>query len=257
MTVPTLRDLLSSDGVVYCAWCVLPQPMGAEMLARQGWDCVLIDGQHGFIDYADMLAMVVAVQGAGKPALVRPPLSDEGFIGKALDAGADGIVCPMINSGRDAGWLARAGNYPPVGARSWGPLRAVDRFGIGKDGFHEQGNALTEIWAMVETQDALDNLEDILAPDGINGVFVGPNDLSNSLTSGGELDPGHPRILQALETVLAAAGNHGKFAGVYANTVEFARIYADLGFRFIAVGSDASFLKKASLETLKAVRGGN
>ncbi len=252
-----LSDLINSGEVVFCAFCLMPQPMAVEMLARQDWDCVFIDGQHGFIDYADMLAMVVAVQGAGKPVLVRPPLDDGGFIGKALDAGADGIVCPMINTPEDARWFAEAANYPPVGSRSWGPLRAVDRFGGDKVAFHANGNALTKAWAMIETQEALDNLDAILSTEGIDGVFIGPNDLSNSLSGGEEVNPGHPKVTEALKMVREKVKEHNSFAAIYANTPELTHSYIELGFKFIAAGSDVNFLKSGSadmLQTLKAER---
>ncbi len=251
-----LRDLISSNEVVYCAFCLLPQPMGVEMLARQDWDCVFIDGQHGFIDYADMLAMVVAVQGAGKPVLVRPPLSDEGFIGKALDAGADGIVCPMINTAADARWFAEATNYPPTGSRSWGPLRAIDRFGGDKAAFHANGNDLTEALAMIETEEALDNIDAILSTDGIDGVFIGPNDLSNSLTGGEAVNPGHPKVTESLKVVRDKVEKHNSFAAIYANTPELAHSYIELGFRFIAAGSDVNFLKSGSADMLQALKAG-
>jgi len=228
--------------------------MGAEMIAAQDWDCVLIDCQHGLIGYADMVAMVMAVQGQGKPALVRPPLNDEGFIGKALDAGADAIMCPMINSADDALWLAKAGNYPPVGARSWGPVRAQARFGLDKQAYHAAGNDLTEIWAMVETAHGLDDIDSLFATPGIDGVFIGPNDLSNSLTGGAHVDPGHPLVRDALARVLEKAQSHNSFAGIYANNVELARDFAAQGFRFIAMGSDAGFLKAGSAEMLNAAK---
>lgn len=254
MPATPLRDLITSDEVVFCAFCLLPQPMAVEMLARQDWDCVFIDGQHGFIDYADMLAMVVAVQGAGKPVLVRPPMDDGGFIGKALDAGADGIVCPMINTPEDARWFAEATNYPPVGSRSWGPLRAVDRFGGDKRVFHANGNALTEALAMIETQEALDNIDAILSTEGIDGVFIGPNDLSNSLTGGEAVDPGHPKVTEALKVVREKVKEHNSFAAIYANTPELAQAYIELGFKFIAAGSDVNFLKSGSAEMLQALK---
>lgn len=255
MPSKTLRQLLGSGDVVYCAFCLLPQPMGAEMIAAQDWDCVLIDCQHGLIDYADMLAMLVAVQGQGKPAIVRPPLNDEGFIGKALDAGADGIMCPMINSADDARWLADAANYPPVGSRSWGPVRAQARFGLDSRAFHSAGNDLTEIWAMVETRESLDTIDHLFTTPGIDGVFIGPNDLSNSLTGGAHVDPGHPLVKEALTLVLEKSAQHNSFAGIYANTVELARCFVEQGFRFIAMGSDAGFLKAGSAEMLRAVKG--
>ena len=254
MTVPTLREVLNRDGTIYCGWCVMPHPLSAEAMARQDWDCILIDGQHGLIDFPDVLAMLVAIQGAGKPALVRPPLSDKGFIGKALDAGADAVVCPMINTPEDARWLADATNYPPVGERSWGPRRAIDRFGLDSGGFHARGDDLTEAWAMIETREALDNLDAILETEGIDGVFVGPNDLCNSLTCGDTVDPGHPEVLAALSRVLKKARDHGKFAGVYANSIELARAFEDLGFRFIATGSDANFLRSASAAALSRLK---
>jgi len=254
VTDATLRARLEAGDTLYTAWCLLPEPLTAEMLARQDWDCVTLDCQHGFIDYADMLAMVMAIQGAGKPALVRAPLGDEGFIGKALDAGADCIIAPMINTPEDARWFAEASNYPPIGQRSWGPMRAMDVAGLDKDAYLAKGNDLTLAWAMLETEEALSNIDTLFTTPGIDGVFVGPNDLCNSLTGGEYVDPGHEKVVQALELVLEKTREHKGFAAIYASTPEVARAYADQGFQFIALGSDAGFLRNAAASALAAAK---
>ena len=254
MTDATLRSRLEAGETLFTAWCLLPEPLTAEMLARQEWDCVTLDCQHGFIDYADMLAIVMAIQGVGKPALVRAPLGDEGFIGKALDAGADCIIAPMINTPADAVWFAEAANYPPVGQRSWGPMRAMDVTGLDKDAYLANGNDLTLAWAMLETKEALDNIDLLFTTPGIDGVFVGPNDLCNSLTGGEHVDPGHEKVVEALDLIIEKTREHNGYAAIYASTPDVARAYAAQGFQLIALGSDASFLRNGAAEALAAAK---
>jgi len=120
MIRPMFRDSLEQPGARHAAWCVLSDPNSAEALARLGWDAIVIDCQHGFVDHLEMLRIVTAVQGTGCAVMVRTAPRDENLIGKALDVGVDGIIAPMINSREDAQWLADLANYPPVGQRSWG-----------------------------------------------------------------------------------------------------------------------------------------
>ena len=240
-----LHSRLQAGATVYSGWCTMPSAIGAEALARDGWDAVVVDTQHGLIGYGDAVPMVQAVQGAGALALLRVPLGDVGFIAKALDLGVDGLICPMINSVEDAQWLARATRFPPHGERSWGPHRAMLHSGLAGPDYLANGGRCF-VWAMIETAAALDRLDDILALNAFDGVFVGPNDLCVSLTGGAHVEPGRPEVEAAVDRSAEKANAHGLVAGIYANTPELGQGYARRGYRFIAGGSDLSFLRSAS-----------
>lgn len=251
----SFRARLEAGETVYTVWCMLSEPNCAEILARQGWDAVTIDCQHGFIDHLDMLRMVTAVHGAGKYALVRTSPGDEGMIGKALDAGVQGVIAPMINDADDARWLARTAKFPPLGERSWGPVRAMGTSGLDKAGYLAGANALSLAWAMVETGAALANIDEIAATPGIDGLFVGPNDLSVSLTGGAHVDPTRAEVDHALDRVLEAAHRHKVFPGIFANTAELARAFAARGFAFISGGHDVGMVTAGSAALLARIRG--
>jgi 4-hydroxy-2-oxoheptanedioate aldolase len=248
------RARLDAGETLYAVWCMLAEPNLAEMLARQDWDVLVIDCQHGFIDHLDMARMMTAVHGTGTPALVRTVPGDEGLIGKALDLGAQGVIAPMINNAEDARWFASAANFPPVGERSWGPPRAMAIAGLDKASYLARANALSVSWAMVETAAALDNIDAICATDGIDGLFVGPNDLCVSLTGGAHVDPTHDAVKRALDTVLEAAARHNVYPGIFANTPELACEFAESGFRFISGGNDLGMAMASSTALLGQIR---
>ncbi len=250
----SFRTRLLAGETLYTAWCLLADPNAAEIVARQGWDAVTIDCQHGFVDHLDMLRIIAAVQGAGTNVLVRTAPRDENLIGKALDAGVDGIIAPMINSPADSRWLSDLAKFPPVGERSWGPARALALSGLDKQSYLAQANTLSLAWAMVETAESLANLDAICSTDGIDGIFVGPNDLSVSLSRGATVDPSLPEVGNALDAVLERAEKHGVIPGIFANTPELARVFAARGFPFIAGGSDVGMLTGGSAQLLGAIK---
>jgi 4-hydroxy-2-oxoheptanedioate aldolase len=255
MSATNFRARLQAGETLYTAWCLLSEPNCAELLARQDWDAIVIDCQHGFVDHLDMLRMVTAIHGTGTSALVRTTPHDEGIIGKALDAGVQGVIAPMINNADDARWFALQANYPPVGERSWGPMRAMAVSGLDKQEFLSSANDRSIAWAMVETADAVDNLDDICATDGVDGLFVGPNDLSISLSNGSHVDPTRDEVKRALDVVLGAAQKHRVYPGIFANTPELAREFAALGFVFISGGSDTGMLAAGSASLLAQIKG--
>ncbi len=255
MSATDFRQRLQAGETLYTAWCLLAEPNAAEMLGRQEWDAIVLDCQHGYIDHLDVLRMVTAVHGTDTSVLVRSIPNDEGIIGKALDAGVQGIIAPMINTVEDARWFAQASNYPPVGQRSWGPGRAMAMAGLGKQDFLHGANDLSVAWAMVETADALDNIDAICGVEGINGLFVGPNDLCVSLTNGEHVDPTRDEVKRALDVVLEAAARHGVFPGIFANTPELGREFASRGFVFISGGSDTGMLTSGSASLLSQLKG--
>ena len=233
----------------------IPSPIVADALAGDGWKTIVIDMQHGLVGYSDMVACVAAIKRAGAAAVVRVPVSDEGLIGRAMDAGAEGIICPMINSGQEASWLTRCAKYPPMGQRSWAPMQALNLFAMAKDNYLAGANDFVVNAAMVETRTALKNIDAICSTPGIDMVFVGPNDLSVSLSEGRRVDPTDPEVEKALRLVLRKCEAHGVFSGAFANTVEIAKVYREMGFRFIAVGSDLKYLSAGSKAALTGAGG--
>ncbi len=216
--------------------------------ASAGLDAVLIDMQHGMIGYRDMVEMVQAVNTAGATgaastyAIIRPPLDDFAMVSRALDVGAAGIVCPMINSADDARRLVDAAKFPPIGGRSWGAYLGQSQMGLSKEQYLATANDLNAIFAMVETRAALDNLDEICAVEGLDGVFVGPNDLCISLTNGTAADVNHPMVQEALPKIVAAAKNAGIFAGIYTGSSDDVKKYTAMGFSLMPALTDVAFI---------------
>jgi 4-hydroxy-2-oxoheptanedioate aldolase len=184
------------------------------------------------------------VHQAGAAPMVRVPVGDLAMISRALDFGAQGIIAPMINTEADARALVAAAKYPPIGERSWGPHRSMMLAEISDPKIYlRKANDLTITLAMIETRAALDNLEAIFETEGIDGVFVGPFDLSIALAEGKSIDPDSKEVDTALTKVAKAANKIGKIAGVYCPTAKRAQTLAKRGFRFVTAGSDIGFLR--------------
>jgi 4-hydroxy-2-oxoheptanedioate aldolase len=248
------RKLRNGD-TVFAGWCGLPYPLVAELVGREGLPAVVIDQQHGLWDTASTLAAIAAVHQSGAGPIVRVPVGDFAMVSRALDFGAEGIIAPMVNTEADARAFVAAAKYPPIGERSWGPHRSMTLSQIADPKVYlRKANDLTVTMAMIETRKALDNLDAILATDGIDGVFVGPFDLSIALANGKSIDPDSKEVDAALSKVAKAATKAGKIAGVYCQTAKRAIALAKRGFRFVTAGSDMGFLRAglaAATEELK------
>lgn len=229
---------------VYTHWCGIPNAMVAGILAREpGYGAVTLDLQHNPMDFATALEAIPLVAAAGKPCLVRIPVDEFQTASRFLDAGASGIIAPMINSVADARRFVEFAKFPPLGGRSWGPVGAIALTGLSPQDYFKTANDFCLTFAMIETREALDVIDDILAVDGIDGVFIGPSDLSIGLSGGAELDPMSAEIDAALDHASARAKAAGKFCGSYAATGERAGDNVRRGFGFVAIGSDSGFLK--------------
>lgn len=233
-------------------FCQLPDANVVEALAKSKLDSFVFDMQHGMFDEASVLACVAAATLEGKPAFVRIPVDSGGLASRVLDFGAAGVVCPMVNTVEDARRLVSYVKFPPVGARSWGPRRAIPLSGLNGPGYLARANDLTLAIAMIETRQALENLDDILAVPGIDGVFVGPSDLSVSLSGGATLDS--PDVAAALDHVAARTRAAGKFAGIFAISPAYAADCIARGYSFIALMQDAMFMQQAADAAVAAVR---
>lgn len=256
MSLPTLVDALRSGTCVVSAWVTLPDPLLAEMTARSGFGAVTLDVQHGLHDAASVMRCIGGIALAGKPSIVRLAVDDFSFASRCLDFGADAVIAPMINSVADARRLVAATKYPPLGERSWGPARAMALTGISDSATQlTSANGATLAIAMIETKTALEALDDILAVDGLDGVFVGPSDLSVTLTGGHRVAPNDEIVDEPLRHIAARAKAAGKIAGAYAvdgNRVRFCR---KAGYRLIALASDQSYLARGISAMLADVDG--
>jgi 4-hydroxy-2-oxoheptanedioate aldolase len=227
----------------------MPGSFTAEVMARSGFDWVCIDLQHGLIGYQDMLGMLQAVAVVGVPALVRVPWNDPAWIMKALDAGAAGVIVPMVNSPSEAASAVGACRYPPEGYRSWGPTRAS----LGVDDYSpELANRSVICAVMVETVPALERLGEIVSVPGVDAVFIGPSDFALSMGFAPRSDqPEHRRRLEAVPTVCR---DHEVVAGIACGSAELLTRWRQAGYTMLAVPSDMVMLRRAATEMLDRAR---
>ncbi|MEI9996903.1 MAG: aldolase/citrate lyase family protein [Rhizomicrobium sp.] len=231
--------MLSEGKTVLNGWSVVPGAFVAEIMGSLGWDALTIDAQHGIIGYPEMVAMLQAVCRFDLTPMVRLAGNDPVLIGQALDAGAMGVICPLVSSPEEAARFVSACRYPPLGCRSSGATRAMIYAG-----FDYGGHADKEIlkFAMIETREALDRVEEIAAVEGLDGLYVGPSDLSLALGGSQGFDKAEPAMIAAYERIVAACRHHGLTAGIHTASPAFARRTAQMGFRFITLVGDLNFL---------------
>ena len=238
-----LAKKLGGGSGLLTGWVSMPDPLLAGVVAREDLDAVTLDMQHGMVTTASAVLGIGQVALAGKPAIVRIPVGDFATASRMLDAGASGIIAPMINTVEDARQLAAYTKYPPTGERSWGPAIALGMTGFSLPEYLKLANGMTVTLAMVETRESLAVLESILAVDGIDGVFVGPSDLSIALTNGAKIDRLGPGTLNAMKKVSAAAKAHGLVAAAFAGTADGVKAYTEIGFTFMAGPTDTELLR--------------
>jgi len=247
-----LKEALAAGRTVYGTWLSLASPLVAEALALAGFDFLVIDGEHAPNGVTSTLAQLQAVAAGGGAAVVRVPWNDPVAIKRALDIGARSLLVPMVRSAEEARQAVRAALYPPDGIRGVGSLHRAGGYGLTPDYLSTAGEGIAVI-VQIETAGAVEAAEAIAGTAGIACMFVGPSDLAASLGQLG--NPGHADVQSAIATVLAAAGRRDVPAGVLARDAAEARRYAAMGFRFVAVGADVSFMlrqARASLDELRA-----
>ena len=247
---PSLQTHFAAGKKAVNGWCALPSPITAEIMGRQGFDLMTVDLQHGLMDYQMALTMLQVLQGLPAPVLVRVPWNEPGIIAKTLDAGFAGLICPMINTADDAKRLVQATRYAPLGSRSFGPTRANIVHGAG---YVKTANTAVLVFAMVETREALSNLDAILAVDGIDGVYVGPSDLGLSLGYEPTLDPTAAEVLDALATIATRTKAVGRIAGVHTGSPDMIRRAFAQGYDFASLLTDARMFTNAIVGQLAAV----
>lgn len=242
MTPNTLKSLWAAGKPTINGWCSIGNAFTAEIMAAQGFDSVTIDMQHGALDYSNLLPMFQAMRASGAVLMARVPWNEPGIIMKALDAGAYGIICPMVNSAEEAARFVSYLRYPPLGQRSFGPTRVS--FAAGAN-YAAEANDNILAFAMIETAEGMENLDAIAATKGLDGIYVGPADLTLSLTQG-RLAPGfdreEPEMIAALHCIVAACKRHGLRAALHCGTLDYAARAIGWGFDMATVGGDSRFL---------------
>jgi 4-hydroxy-2-oxoheptanedioate aldolase len=247
-----LSGRVGAGGSALTAWVGMNDPGIAELFAREAFDAVTLDMQHGSVDFVGALRGIQSVALAGKPAIVRVPVGEFALASRLLDFGAAGIIAPFINSGEDARRLVEFTKYPPLGERSWGPRTALTLSGLDEPAYFKAANSLVQAIAMVETRAALDALDDILGVEGVDGVFVGPFDLSIALSKGARAEPRGEAVLIEARRIVERAKAHGKYAAMFCTDGADARAMLKLGFRLCTVGRDQTLLRAAAKSELAA-----
>lgn len=258
MTGFTLKARLKAGEKIFAGWMSGGIPRVAETVARAGYDACLFDLQHGDGTVEDIRDGIAAVRLAGVPSGVRVSLDGHAEAARCLDFGAELAVMPMVDTPEDAARLVTTLKYPPMGGRSWGPVRAAELLGLTLEQYRLAANENCIVLAMVETRKAMDNLDGILATPGLDGVFVGPSDLSISLSHGREVNAAADGVIEGLKRVVARAAAVNKITAAYCSGGASARRNAEIGIDLMAVGGDWSFLAdgaRAALALAKGVAG--
>jgi len=232
-------------------WMTIASAQLAAQVSRLPIEAVCLDMQHGMIGFPDAVPMIAAINNAGRPAVVRVLWNEPGLIGQCLDAGAAAIIAPMVNSRTQAEALVRSAKYPPIGGRSWGGYTATQATGLTAAQYLLQANAMTKVFAMVETQAALDAVDEIAAVPGLDGLFVGPSDLSIALSNGAELNKTSEKTLKAMKHIAAAAEKNGLVAGAFAGTTDIVKTYAAMGYTFMAASVDVDLMQDGAAQFMK------
>lgn len=247
-----MRDAWARGEPVFGMWAALPSAFSVELMAAPGVNYVCVDQQHGLIDYPDALTMYAAAEARGVVPITRVPANAPWMIGKNLDAGAQGVIVPLVNTRQEAAAAVMACRYPPHGIRSFGPIRAAvvsDR----RDA-DSLGNSVL-CFVMVETREGLENIDAIASTPGLDGIYVGPADLALGLGLPPDLDKTEPEHVQAVRKILESCKRHGIVAGIQCASGSSGRRYADQGFGLVTIGKDSSLLQAAARQEIRVARG--
>ena len=250
-----IKQMMAEGKPVINGWLQIPSTVSAEVMAHQGWDSLTIDMQHGLVDYTNALPILQTISSTEVTPLARVNWNEPGQIMKILDAGCYGIICPMISNKSEAERFVQACMYPPRGYRSFGPVRGFI-YGGGDYGDHANDEILK--FAMIETKEALDKLDEIMSTPGIDGIYIGPADLSLAIGQKPAFDnaEGTPTYEQIVN-ILNHAKKNNIFAGIHNATPEYAQKMIDLGFQFVTIGSDQRYMSagaKSAVSKLKSIK---
>jgi 4-hydroxy-2-oxoheptanedioate aldolase len=249
-----VRKLWADDLPVVNGWLAIANSYSAEVMAHEDFDSLTIDMQHGMVDFQAAIAMFQALSTRDCTPLARVPWNDPALIMKSLDAGAYGIICPMVNNREECERFVGACRYAPVGYRSFGPARGI-LYGCGD--YAAKANDTVITLAMIETAQAMENLDDIMSVDGLDAIYIGPSDLAISLGNPPSPEPVAPNVIEAIGEILAAAERNGVKAGIHCPNGASVRDKFTQGFRFATVTNDVRLMSMAAKAEIATARGKN
>lgn len=247
-----LREIWAAGNQTINGWLGIPNSMSAEIVANAGFESVTIDMQHGCVPFENVVPMLQAISTTDAVPMIRVPWNEPGIIMRTLDAGAYGLICPMVNTVEEAEALVQACRYPPLGARSNGPFRASI---YGGADYVKHANDEILVFAMIETEQAIKNLPKILKVKGLDGVYVGPSDLGLSMGEAATLAPTAKKVLNGMKKIADLTNKAGLIAGVHCDGPETIRARYEQGFRFCTLINDSRLLAAACENGINAVRG--
>ena len=230
-----LLKIWKENKPVVNGWLSIPNSFTAEAFGKMGWDSITIDMQHGQSDYSTSIPMLQALSVSPSTPMVRVPWYEPGIIMRMLDLGVLGIIAPMINTKEDCEKFVSYCYYPPIGQRSFGPMRA--QLVHGPDYF-SNANKNVLSFAMIETQQAVDNLDEILSVPNLTGVYIGPADMSSSYGLKPKFDVKEDPVYSNIKLIAKKANEYGKIAGIHNGTTQYAKEMIDIGFKLVTISSD-------------------
>ncbi len=232
----------------------IDSPFVAESMAHAGFDWLCLDMQHGLLDYTDIKCMLPAISTTDTIPFVRVPWNEPYEIMKVLDAGAYGVVVPLVNNAEEAARAVAACRYPPKGMRSFGPVRAA--MSAGRNYAQEANDEIACI-VMIETAEALENLDEIMSTPGVDAVYIGPADLAFALGLPPSGDNDEPIHVEAVNKIFECSRKHNIAAGIQTGSVAYTKRYLDQGFHMVTLGGDSGFMARMARQELKAARQGS
>ncbi len=247
-----VKQMMADGKPVVNGWLQIPTTVSTEMMAHQGWDSLTVDMQHGLVDYTNALPMLQTISSTGVTPLARVNWNEPGQIMKILDAGCYGIICPMVSNKEEAERFVQACMYPPKGYRSFGPIRGLI---YGGSDYADHANDEILKLAMIETKESLEKLDEIMSTDGVDGIYIGPADLSLAIGEKPGFDrPEDSKAYSEILRILEHAKKNNIFAGIHNGTTKYAQKMIDKGFNFVTIGSDGRAMSagaKAIVEKMK------
>ena len=247
-----LKELLNSGKPIINGWLQIPNSFSAEVMANQGWDSLTIDMQHGVIDYPNALQMLQGISTTDVVPMARVNWNEPGQIMKILDAGVYGIICPMVSNREQAEKFVQACLYPPKGYRSFGPIRGLI---YGGSDYADHANEEILKLAMIETSEALQKLDEIMSTPGLDGIYIGPADLSLAIGEKPSFDnPERTPQYKKIVEILRHAKKNKIAAGIHNASAEYAKKMLDLGFNLVTIGSDQKALTSGAQSELSKIK---
>ena len=253
MKQQTLRDCWAREKGAINDWCSIPSAVTAEMMSMNDFDSITIDMQHGLVDYTNAMPMMQVISATEVVPLARVNWNEPGQIMKILDAGCYGIICPMVSNRKEAERFVQACKYPPHGYRSFGPMRGLI-YGGPDYGDHANDEILK--MAMIETKEALENLDEIMSTPGLDGIYIGPADLSLAIGEKPGFDKGEDtKAYSEILRILEHAKKNNIFAGIHNGSTDYAKKMIEKGFQFVTVGADSRFISAGAKNTVENLKG--